>query len=216
MVVNYFEDDAGINGELAQAVVDQLGSRATACAADVREPEAVGEMFDKAVAEFGGVDIVVANAAVLRDRTIAKMSQLEWQAVIDTNLTGVFNTCQAAAAKMNDGGRIINMASIAGVVGFFGQANYSAAKAGVIGLTKVLSRELARRQITVNAIAPGVALTEMGKTIPVEVRERMLAQIPLGRFAETEEIAKIVLFLASDLASYVTGQTIHVNGGWFG
>ena len=117
---------------------------------------------------------------------------------------------------MNDGGRIMNMASISAFVGFFGQSNYAAAKAGVVALTKVLSKELAKRRITVNAVAPGVALTEMGKTIPGEVQRQMLVQIPLGRFAQPQEIADAVLFLSSDLASYITGQTLHVNGGWWG
>jgi 3-oxoacyl-[acyl-carrier protein] reductase len=143
------------------------------------------------------------------------MSEAEWLNVIDTNLTGVFHTCQAAAERLNDGGRIINMASLAAVIGFFGQANYAAAKAGVIALTKVLSKELARRKITVNAVAPGVVLTEMGKAIPDDNRKLMIAQIPLGRFGEPEEISNCILFLASELASYVTGQTLHVNGGWW-
>ncbi|MDO7678972.1 MAG: SDR family oxidoreductase, partial [Pirellulales bacterium] len=118
------------------------------------------------------------------------------------------------AELISDGGRIVNMASISGVVGFYGQVNYSAAKAGVIAITKVLSKELAKRRITVNAVSPGVVLTEMGQTIPKEVQADMLKQIPLGRFAEPQEIAGVVLFLCSDLASYVTGQTLHVNGGW--
>jgi 3-oxoacyl-[acyl-carrier protein] reductase len=142
------------------------------------------------------------------------MSDSEWQEVIDTNLTGVFHVCRAAAELISDGGRIVNMASISGVVGFYGQVNYSAAKAGVIAITKVLSKELAKRRITVNAVSPGVVLTEMGQTIPKEVQADMLKQIPLGRFAEPQEIAGVVLFLCSDLASYVTGQTLHVNGGW--
>ena len=162
----------------------------------------------------GRLDIVVNNAAVIRDRTLVKMSDSEWQEVIDTNLTGVFHVCRAAAELISDGGRIVNMASISGVVGFYGQVNYSAAKAGVIAITKVLSKELAKRRITVNAVSPGVVLTEMGQTIPKEVQADMLKQIPLGRFAEPQEIAGVVLFLCSDLASYVTGQTLHVNGGW--
>ena len=117
---------------------------------------------------------------------------------------------------MSEGGRIVNIASLAAVIGFFGQANYASAKAGVIALTKVLSKELARRQITVNAVAPGVVLTEMGKSVPEENRKAMIAQIPLARFGEPEEISSCMLFFASDLASYVTGQTLHANGGWWG
>lgn len=172
-------------------------------------------MFDQVVRQFGQVDLVVCNAAIIRDKTLRKMADDEWDAVIDTNLTGVFNTCKAAQARMNDGGRIVSMASISGVIGFFGQVNYSSAKAGVIALTKVLSKELASRKITVNAVAPGVVLTEMGKSIPDDVQKKMLEQIPLGRFAEPEEISNVILFLCSDLASYITGQTIHVNGGWW-
>lgn len=115
-----------------------------------------------------------------------------------------------------DEGRIVNISSISGVIGFFGQSNYASAKAGVIGLTKVLSKELAKRKITVNSVTPGVVLTEMGKSIPEEARAEMLKSILLGRFGEPDEIAKVILFLCSDLASYVTGQVIHVNGGWIG
>jgi 3-oxoacyl-[acyl-carrier protein] reductase len=145
-----------------------------------------------------------------------KMSQEEWQEVIDTNLTGTFNMCRKAAEGMSDGGRIVNVSSLSGVIGFFGQTNYAASKAGVIGLTRSLSRELARRNILVNAVAPGVVLTQMGLSIPPDLRERMLAHIPMGRFGEPEEIARVILFLCSDYASYITGQIIHVNGGWIG
>ena len=172
-------------------------------------------MADKAIAEFGSLDIVVNNAAVLRDRTIKKMTDEEWSAVIDTNLTGVFNMNKVAAEKLSEGGRIVSMSSVAGVLGVFGQVNYSSAKAGVIAMTKVLSKELARKNITVNAVAPGVVLTEMGKSIPEKARDIMLAQIPLGRFAEPNEISDVIVFLCSDMASYITGQTLHVNGGWW-
>ena len=216
VVINYFEDEQGVNRARAHETVAALGDRALAFAADVRDAAAVDALVDGAVAEFGGLDIVVNNAAVLRDRTIRKMSPGEWQDVIDTNLTGVYNVCKSAAGALNTGGRIVSMASISGVVGFFGQANYAAAKAGVIGLTKVLSKELAYKQITVNAVAPGVVLTEMGESIPEEVRGGMLEQIPLRRFGEPDDIARAILFLCSDLASYISGQTLHVNGGWWG
>lgn len=216
VVLNYFDDPAGVNRGLAVEAATKLGDRAAALAADVRDRPAVEAMFDEAVRRFGRLDIVINNAGVIRDKTLRKMSDEEWDAVIDTNLTGVFNVSKAGQARMSDGGRIVNMASVSGVIGFFGQANYSAAKAGVIAFTKVLSKELASRKITVNAVAPGVVLTEMGKSIPEESRKKMFEQIPLGRFAEPEEIANVILFLCSDLASYVTGQTIHVNGGWWG
>ena len=144
------------------------------------------------------------------------MADADWEDVIETNLSAVFRVVQTALPFLADGGRIVSMASISGVIGIFGQANYASAKAGVIGLTKVLSKELANRRITVNAVAPGVILTEMGKSIPEESRQQMLAQIPLRRFGEPDEIGKVILFLCSDLSSYMTGQTLHVNGGWWG
>ena len=216
VAINYFNDSAGINRTRAQEMASRLGSGAAAVEADVRDGAAVKRMFDQVLDRFGKLDIVVNNAGILRDRTIKKMSSEEWQSVIDTNLTGVFSVCKVATEALVDGGRIVNFSSISGVMGFFGQGNYAAAKAGVIALTKVLSRELAKRKITVNAVAPGVVLTEMGRTIPEEVRAEMLKQVPLGRFAEPQEIANVVLFLCSDLASYITGQVIHANGGWLG
>jgi 3-oxoacyl-[acyl-carrier protein] reductase len=215
VVINYFADSEGVNQGLANEVVAALGGRAIIAAADVRNREELDAMADKAISEFGSLNIVVNNAAVLRDRTIKKMTDAEWSAVIDTNLTGVFNMNKVAAEKLSEGGRIVSMSSVAGVLGVFGQVNYSSAKAGVIAMTKVLSKELARKAITVNAVAPGVVLTEMGKSIPEKARDAMLAQIPLGRFAEPEEISNTILFLCSDLASYITGQTLHVNGGWW-
>lgn len=216
VAITYFQDPEGVNQSVAESTATALGEQAIAVEGDVRNRDSVAEMFDSVSDRFGSVDIVVNNAAILRDRSIKKMEDEEWDAVIETNLSGVFHVCKEAAERLADGGRIVNMASISGFVGFFGQANYSAAKAGVVGLTKVLSKELARRKITVNAVAPGVALTEMGKSIPGEARLEMLKQIPLGRFAEPEEIANAILFLASPLADYITGHTIHVNGGWIG
>jgi 3-oxoacyl-[acyl-carrier protein] reductase len=214
VVINFFPDPDKVNEARAQVLAAELGERCLFVGADVRDPGAVDRMFEAVRASLGGIDIVVNNAAVLRDRTIRNMTDEEWQAVIDTNLTGVFHMNRAAARHLRDDGRIVSMASIAATVGFFGQANYAAAKAGVAAMTRVLSRELARRRITVNAVAPGVVLTEMGKSIPEGVRESMLAQIPLGRFGEPDEIANVILFLCSPLASYMTGQTLHVNGGW--
>jgi len=214
VVVNYL--DLGQNRANAERIQRELGDRAIAIEADVRRPDRVVAMLDDAISRFGRLDIVVNNAGIIRDRTVKKMTSEEWREVLDTNLTGVFNVCKAAVERISEGGRIVNIASISGVVGFFGQANYAAAKAGVVALTKVLSKELARRRVTVNAVAPGVVLTEMGRTIPEEVRNWMLTNIPMGRFGEADEIANVILFLSSDLASYVTGQTIHVNGGWWG
>lgn len=216
VVINYFDDTEGVNRDKAERFSHELGPHALAIAADVRDPAAVGKMFERANSEFGSVNIVVNNAGILRDKSLKKMDYNDWAAVIDTNLTGVFNVCHTAAEHLAAGGRIINLASISAVVGFYGQANYAAAKSGVIGLTKVLSRELAKSNIRVNAVAPGVILTEMGKSIPDEVRQGMLQQIPLQRFGEPGEIADAILFLASPLSTYITGQTIHVNGGWWG
>ena len=215
VIVNYFADSAGRNQEIAEGFVRDLGTRAQAAVADVRNPAELAKLVELATTQFGGLDFLVNNAGILRDKSFRKMSQGDWQDVIDTNLTGVFNACQAAAEKLRDGGAIVNVASLSAALGFFGQANYASAKAGVVTLTKVLSKELARRNIRVNAVAPGVINTEMGQSIPEENRKVMLTNIPLGRFGEPEEIANVVLFLCSDLASYVTGQTIHINGGWY-
>jgi 3-oxoacyl-[acyl-carrier protein] reductase len=215
VVINYFPDSEGINETKANLLARELGDKARVAAADVRIPEQVKTMFADTVQAWGGVDIVVNNAAVLRDKTIRKMSDSDWQTVIDTNLTGVFHVCRAAAETLRVDGRIVSLASIAASVGFFGQSNYAAAKAGVEAMTRVLSRELAKKRITVNSVAPGVVLTEMGKSIPEEVRKGMLEQIPLDRFGEPEDIAHAILFLCSPMASYITGQTLHVNGGWY-
>jgi 3-oxoacyl-[acyl-carrier protein] reductase len=216
VILNYFADREGVNRQRADQTAQRIGQRAVVIEADVRSLQQVEAMIDRVVHHFGRLDIVVNNAGIVRDRTLKKLSPDDWQAVIDTNLTGVYNVCKAAGERLSEGGRIVNLASVSAVIGFFGQSNYAAAKAGVIGLTKVLSRELAKRRITVNAVAPGVVMTEMGKTIPDQQRAEMLESIPLGRFGEPEEIAGVILFLCSELASYVTGQVIHVNGGWWG
>lgn len=220
VAINYFADAAGKNAEMAEVVVAGINQRvgreaARAFAADVRSVEQVAELYKNVTQHFGRLDIVVNNAGILRDRSLKKMSAEEWGAVIDTNLSGVFFSCQQAALCMQPGGRIINIASLSAVMGFFGQANYASAKAGVLGLTKVVARELAKSNIRVNAVAPGVVDTEMGQSIPEENRKAMIQQIPLARFAEPSEISDVVLFLASDLSSYMTGQTLHVNGGWW-
>jgi len=216
VIINYFPDADGIHAAQAKALAKTLGDRAVAVPADIRKDDDSTKLIETTLQAFGSLDILVNNAAILRDKTMKKMQFTEWQDVIDTNLTGVFRMCKSAQGSMNDGGRIVNMASISAVVGFFGQSNYAAAKAGVIALTKVLSKELASRQITVNAVAPGVVLTEMGQSIPESSRQQMLTQIPLGRFGSPDDIANAILFLCSPLADYVTGQTLHVNGGWLG
>ena len=189
---------------------------ALALAADVSNADAVQRMMTEAKGRFGGIDFLINNAAILRDRTLAKMSADEWQSVIDVNLSGVFHCCKFGIEIMRDGGAVVSLGSIAAIQGFFGQANYAAAKAGVQAMMRVLSREAARRNIRANAIAPGVVDTAMAATIPETVRAEMLKNVPLARFATTGEIANVALFLCSPLASYVTGQTIEVNGGWRG
>lgn len=185
-------------------------------AADVADAEAVRAMMQAVETRRGGLDFLINNAAILRDRTIAKLSPEDWQAVLDVNLTGVFHCCKFGLEVMRDDGAIVSMGSIAAIQGFFGQANYAAAKAGVQAMMRVLAREGARRGIRANTIAPGVIDTTMAATIPESVRAEMLKNIPLARLGTPEEVANVALFLCSPLASYVSGQTIEVNGGWRG
>jgi 3-oxoacyl-[acyl-carrier protein] reductase len=204
----------------AQAIADELNlirtDSSSIAAADVADPEQVRTMIAEVQARHGGLDYLVNNAAIIKDRTISKMSYEEWDAVIDVNLSGVFYCCKHALEIMREGGAIVSFGSIAAIQGFFGQANYAAAKSGVQAMMRVLSREAARKNIRANAIAPGVIDTSMAATIPEAVRAEMLKNIPLNRFGTTEEVASVVLFLCSPLASYVTGQTIEINGGWRG
>lgn len=216
--VNYVADPDEQNRRDAEEVLERItagGGEARLYQANISDAGQVEEMVGQILADHGRLDGVVNNAGILRDRTVRKMTGEEWQSVIDINLTGTFHVCKYAAEVMVDGGRIVNISSISGVLGPFGQANYAASKAGVIALTKVLSRELARRQITVNAVAPGLIETDMYRQIKEEARQQMLGQIPLGRVGQPTDIANTVLFLCSDLAAYITGQVIHVNGGWY-
>lgn len=216
VAINYHDDSDGLSRSRAEQLQrDWCDDKVFIAPADVRDRNQLQEFYEAVTAKFGRIDFLVNNAAVLRDRTVKKLTEEEWSVVIDTNLSAVFRATQVLLPMMQDGGRIVNMASISGVMGFFGQANYASAKAGVIAFTKVLSRELASRRINVNAVAPGVVLTEMGKSIPEVARKQMLAQIPLARFGDASEIASVILFLCSDLSSYMTGQTLHVNGGWW-
>jgi 3-oxoacyl-[acyl-carrier protein] reductase len=180
--------------------------------ADMAKADQVQAMMQR----VGVLDILVNNAGILRDRSVAKMSLDEWQSVIDVNLTGVFHGCKFGLEVMRDGGAIVNLGSLAATACFFGQANYASAKAGVHALTRVLAKEAARRKIRVNAVAPGVVDTPMMQRVSEEVRAGMIKSVPLGRFALPEEIANAVLFLASDLASYVSGAILEVNGAWLG
>ena len=182
------------------------------CNADYQATEA---MIRKVTDDFGRLDILVNNAGITRDGLLMKMSEEDYDTVLDTNLKGTFHCIRFAARQMlrQRGGRIINLSSVSGILGNAGQANYSASKAGVIGLTKSAARELASRGITVNAVAPGFIETEMTAVLTEKVRESAVAQIPMGAFGTAEDVAEAVAFLASDSARYITGQTIHVDGG---
>ncbi|GEP84145.1 3-oxoacyl-[acyl-carrier protein] reductase [Staphylococcus piscifermentans] len=215
VAVNY----AG-NKEKAEAVVEEIkgkGVDAFAIQANVANPDEVKEMIQEVVSKFGSLDVLVNNAGITRDNLLMRMKEQEWDDVIDTNLKGVFNCIQKATRQMmkQRSGAIINLTSVVGAVGNPGQANYVATKAGVIGLTKTAARELASRGITVNAVAPGFIVSDMTDALNDDLKEQMKSQIPLGRFGEDTDIANTVAFLASDKAKYITGQTIHVNGGMF-
>lgn len=215
--VQYFADDAGQNRRDAESTAAKIasgGGKAHILEGDVRKFDSVEKMFAQVREVAGRLDILVNNAGILRDRTIKKMSLDEWQGVIETNLNGVFYCSKLAAELLADNGRIVNVASIAGLVGFPGQANYAAAKAGVMGMTRVLANELARRGITVNAVAPGVIQTPMLGDIKPEVTAEYIKQIPVGRLGRPEDVAHAVLFLASEESSYITGQVLPVTGGW--
>jgi 3-oxoacyl-[acyl-carrier protein] reductase len=204
--------------EKAREVVEEmkaLGREALCIQCDVSNSEAVQKMMKSVVDHFGGLDILVNNAGITKDNLLLRMKEEEWDAVINTNLKGVFLCTKAAARTMmkKRSGRIINISSIVGITGNPGQANYVAAKSGVIGLTKTTAKELASRGITVNAIAPGFISTDMTENLPEESKEAMIKQIPLGRIGEPKEIARVALFLASSDSSYMTGQVLRVDGG---
>ena len=213
-ILHDFDDPNGNNRNAAEALAAEFPGRVKVLTADVRDAAAIEAMMASVKAEFGGLDILVNNAGILKDRTIRKMTLDDWHSVVSTNLTGVFHCCKYGAEILRDGGRIVSIASVAGLQGFPGQSNYAAAKAGVIGMTRVLAKELARRGITVNAIAPGVVETSMMGDIKEEMRAEYIKQIPLGRFAQPADVANAVLFLSSAESGYITGQVLPVTGGW--
>lgn len=213
VVVNY----SG-NEEAAQKVIEEitaLGVKAIAYKANVSSSDEVAALVKNTVDEFGSIDILVNNAGITRDGLLLRMKDADWDAVIDTNLKGVFNCIKAAAKFMTRqrNGRIINISSVVGQIGNPGQMNYVAAKAGVLGLTKTAAKELASRNITVNAIAPGFIETDMTNELNEQIRNSMLTNIPLQSFGQPEDIANAVVFLATDASRYITGQTINVDGG---
>jgi 3-oxoacyl-[acyl-carrier protein] reductase len=212
----YLNDVANLDeAAWTQKEVEEKGAAAKVVAFDVADAEAVQRGFEEIIKESGRLDILVNNAGITRDNLIMRMKESEWDAVLSVNLTGAYHCLRAASRPMvkQRYGRIINISSVVGVMGNAGQANYVASKAGLIGLTKAVARELASRNITVNAVAPGFIQTEMTEALPEKTRQEMLAQIPLGRFGTPEEVAQAVAFLADDAAGYITGQVIHVNGG---
>jgi 3-oxoacyl-[acyl-carrier protein] reductase len=193
------------------------GGGVLAVAADAAKRADADRLVDAARERFGRLDVVVNNAGITRDQLLVRMKDEDWDQVMDTNLRGVFLLTRAAAKAMmrQRSGRIINVSSTAGAMGNPGQVNYSAAKAGVVGLTKAAARELAHWSILVNAVAPGLIETDMAATIPAEAREALLQQVPLKRIGAAREVAEVVRFLAGDGSAYVTGQVIHVNGGLY-
>jgi 3-oxoacyl-[acyl-carrier protein] reductase len=208
------------NVQLLEDLVAEIkaqGGEAIAVVGDVSLASDANKLIDDAVAAFGRVDILVNNAGITRDALLLRMKDEDWDAVLDTNLKGAFLCTRAAAKVMSKQrfGRIINISSVVGEMGNPGQANYCASKAGLIGLTKSVAKELARRNVTVNAITPGFIVTEMTDALSEKTREELTAQIPLGRLGGAEDIAHAVVFLASDSAAYITGQVLGVNGGMY-
>jgi len=214
VVINYTKNKEAAEETLT--AVKAAGGRGIIVQADVKNLSACENMVKSALEIYNKVDILVNNAGITRDNLTLRMKPAEWQEVIDTNLTGAFNCVKAVLRpllKQKSGGRIINIASVVGLAGNIGQANYAAAKAGLIGMTKTLARELAGRQITVNAVAPGFIATEMTAVLTPEIKENLQRQIPLGRMGTTKDVAYLVAFLASEQAAYITGQVITVDGG---
>jgi len=213
-VVNYLADPEGQNKSDAENVARKLKDPLL-IECDVTKPDQVESMMKQIQDRHGGLDILVNNSGIISDRTIKKMSIEKFESVLRVNLTGTFTVTQKAAAILRSGGRIVNMSSLSGQVGLFGQANYSSSKAAIIALTKVSAREFARQNITVNAIAPGFIDVGMSKGMPEEITANFIRQIPLGRLGHVSEIVNAALFLASPMASYITGHVLNVNGGFY-
>lgn len=213
-VVNYVADPKGQNKGDAMNVAKEL-TEPLVIECDVTQPQEVEAMMKQIQERYGALDVLINNSGIISDRTIKRMSMDEFESVIRVNLIGTFTVTQKAGVVLRSGGRIINMSSVSGQMGLFGQANYSSSKAGIIALTKVSAREFARQNITVNAIAPGFIDVGMSKGMPDEVTQNFIKQIPLGRLGNVSEIVNAALFLASPMASYITGQVLNVNGGFY-
>ncbi|NQT56749.1 MAG: 3-oxoacyl-[acyl-carrier-protein] reductase [Desulfobacteraceae bacterium] len=215
VIVHFDPDDADSNKTVN--VLAQMGVKAESYKVDVSSHEAVGVLFKEILSKFEKIDVLVNNAGIIRDTLLMRMNEEDWDTVIGVNLKGVFNCTRAVIRPMikQRGGRIVNISSVVGEIGNAGQANYAASKAGIMGFTKTVAREVAVRGITVNAIAPGFIDTEMTVGLPEKVKENFIRQIPIGRFGKPEDVAGAVNWLCSDAASYITGQIIHVNGGLY-
>jgi len=216
VAINYDSDDEG--AEVTRSLLGKITKDFLIFKANVTDPDQINEMFKNIHGKFGDTHILVNNAGINRDKSFRKMSKKEWDEVLNVNLTGVFNCTKGAVESMINAkwGRIINISSVIGQFGNFGQANYSAAKAGMIGFTKSLARELALKQITVNAIAPGYINTSMTENIALEIKEKIDKRIAFEKFGEPTDVANMVLMLVSDGAGYITGQVFNVDGGYFG
>ena len=220
VAINHFPDEAGAHRRNADSVakeIEGLGRRALVVGADVALEEPSTKMVEEAIQAFGSLDILVNNAGILRDATLRNLTREHWDEVLDVNLGSMFNCSKPAAIHMRERetGSIINVASVIALMGNVGQTNYAAAKAGAIGFTKSLARELARYHVRVNAVAPGFMDTDMTRAIDPEIREHVRQQIPLGHFGTADDVAAAILFLASDDARYITGEVLSVNGGWY-
>ena len=220
IVINYVEDGKGINLVDANKVseeINKIGRETVVLQANVSNMDEVNEMVKKSIDKFDKIDILVNNAGINRDGTLRNLDKQAWDNVIAVNLTGVFNCTKAVITSMIEkgSGRIINLSSIMGQIGNVGVSNYAASKAGIMGFTKSIAKEVASKGITVNAIAPGFIDTDMLKSIPDKIKKSILKQIPLGRWGRPEEIANLVIYLSSEDADYITGQVIHINGGLY-
>lgn len=213
VIINYTSDEENAKDVIKE--IEKFGVKGLAVRANISKAEEVNSMFDKIKEDFDMIDILINNAGITRDSLFIGMKEKDWDEVIEVNLKGMFLCTKAVIRKMlrQKYGRIVNISSVVGVIGNPGQANYCASKAGVIGLTKSLAREVASRNITVNAIAPGFIKTDMTDALPEDIKESVMGTIPMGRYGNPEDIANIAVFLSSGKAGYITGQIIHIDGG---